>query len=404
VRDSLRQNPLDGHWHVLGVGKAAAAMALGARDALGIAIVDACVVVPKDHTPRDFPLAASNWQRIEAAHPMPDASSLAAGEAVLEHIARLPRDARVLCLISGGASSLLEAPRAGITLADVRCVNRWALASGAPITTINAVRRRLSRVKGGGLAAALGDRKAVALMISDVPGDDPCTLGSGLLHSPSATRGKAASGATAARPRALDLQSLPPEVQEIVRRAGPSPRFGALRQHVATRLVATSSVACRAAAQAATARGLAAVIGRGRFSGAAAELGPRFATKAARLPRRVVYVQGGESTVNLPRRPGRGGRNQQLALSAALAFEMRGLRDGWLLAAGTDGIDGATDDAGALVDGTTCERGRDAGYDPRVSLGAADSGTFLEASGDLVHTGATLTNVGDIVVAMRWEA
>jgi hydroxypyruvate reductase len=165
------------------------------------------------------------------------------------------------------------------------------------------------------------------------------------------------------------------------------------------RTVATLRMACRAAADAARRHGLTATVSPRRLAGGAAALGVALATKAQRLPEDTLQVWGGESTVTLPARPGRGGRNQHLALAAAIEFERRPAPVA-LLAAGTDGIDGATPDAGAIVDPATCLRGRDAGFDPHVSLAAADSGSFLEAAGDLLHTGATLTNVGDLVLAL----
>jgi hydroxypyruvate reductase len=170
---------------------------------------------------------------------------------------------------------------------------------------------------------------------------------------------------------------------------------------VPVRIVASLGTACRAAAAAARAQGLQARVVRARIDGDAAELGVRFVASLARQPEGTVQVRGGESTVRLPAQPGRGGRNQHLALAAALELERRELHDASLLAAGTDGIDGASSDAGALVDDETCQRGRDAGSDPAVSLARADSGTFLEAAGDLLHTGPTLTNVGDLVLGLR---
>jgi glycerate 2-kinase len=170
---------------------------------------------------------------------------------------------------------------------------------------------------------------------------------------------------------------------------------------VPVRIVASAGSACRAAAAAARAHGLQVRLVRTRIDGDAARLGVRFAASLARQSEGVVQVRGGESTVSLPAQPGRGGRNQHLALAAALELERRGLHAAYLLAAGTDGIDGSSSDAGALVDVETCQRGRDAGCDPTDSLVRADSGTFLEAAGDLLHTGPTLTNVGDLVLGLR---
>jgi hydroxypyruvate reductase len=227
-------------------------------------------------------------------------------------------------------------------------------------------------------------------MISDVPGDDPRIIGSGLLH--------ASPDVPADAP---GVAALPAELRARLDRVDSRPQAGVDVPDVPVRVVASIGAACRAAAAAAREQGLQARLVRARIDGDAAELGARFVASLARQSPGVVQVRGGESTVRLPVSAGRGGRNQQLALAAALELERRGLRDARLLAAGTDGIDGASSDAGALVDAGTCQRGRAAGCDPGVSLERADSGTFLEAAGDLLHTGPTLTNVGDLVLGLR---
>ena len=359
VQRALARHPLRGAWHVLAIGKAAGAMAQGAVDALGSQVARGLVVLPEGYLPHGFDAAAHGIDVVPASHPLPDERSLAAGERVIDFVARMNPDAALLCLVSGGASSLVEALQPGKTLADLQALNRWALQSGAPITEINAARRQLSRLKGGGLACLAGSRRVQALLISDVPGDDPRVIGSGLLHGDAATH------------------------------------------DVPARIVASIGLACRAAAATATARGLQARVVRARLEGDAAELGTRIAATLSRQAAGVVQIRGGESTVRLPDEPGRGGRNQHLALAAALELERRELPDAYVLAAGTDGIDGASDDAGALVDGGTCQRARDAGCDPYQSLARADSGTLLEAAGDLLHTGPTATNVGDLVLALR---
>jgi len=266
-------------------------------------------------------------------------------------------------LWSGGAPTLVAWLHPGVSFADLQALNRWALQSGAPISQVNAARRQVSRLKGGGLARLAQGRRLQALMISDVPGDDPRVIGSGLLHaSPDA----------------------PGDVPDVP-----------------VRIVASPGSACRAAAAAARAQGLKSRVVRARMEGDAAELGVRCVAALARQPAGIVQIHGGESTVKLPEQAGRGGRNQHLALAAALELERRGLHDACLLAVGTDGIDGTSNDAGALVDVETCQRGREAGCDPNAALASADSGTFLEAAGDLLHTGPTLTNVGDLVLGLR---
>ena len=360
VRDHLSSHPLRGEWHIVAVGKAAGAMAQGAVEALGAQSAGGFLVVPEAHLPVGFAPQSHGLAVRYGSHPVPDIRSLEAGEGVARYVAGLPQDAQILFLVSGGASSLVESLVPGAALDDLQALNRRALQSGAPIEEVNSMRRQLSRLKGGGLARIAGSRRSHALMMSDVPGDDPRIIGSGLLHS-----------------------------------------FGDDAPPVPVKIVASIRHACAAAAETARAQGLRVSIVHSRFSGEAAALGIRFATALARLPAGVVQVRGGESTVRLPERPGRGGRNQHLALAAALEFERRSMREACLLAAGTDGIDGSSPDAGALVDGGTCRRGRDAGCDPAAALEHADSGSFLEAAGDLLHTGATLTNVGDLVLGLK---
>lgn len=353
----LARESLQGDWRMVAVGKAAGAMAGGALEALGDRVSRVIVVTKPGHCPA----AVADDPRvrvIESAHPVPDESSLAAGAAVADFVSGAPADAQLLFLVSGGASSLVEVLADGVTLEELQAVNSLALGSGIDIGATNARRRALSRLKGGGLARLAGRRRSLALMISDVPGDDPALIGSGLLHA-----------------------------------AG--------RTHIPVipyRIVANVRQACRAAARLGASRGLEVHVARRRFRGNAALLGARFARRLVAAPRGSLLVWGGESTVRLPANPGAGGRNQHLALAAAL--ELRGRHGVALLAAGTDGVDGVTDDAGALVDGDTCARGADAGLEPGGSLARADSGGFLEASGDLVHTGPTLTNVGDLVLGL----
>lgn len=363
---------------LLAVGKAAAAMALGAFDALGDGIRRALVISRAGHF--DTALEArAGVTCLVAGHPVPDAGSLAAGEAALAFARAAPPGARVLLLVSGGASSLLEVPAAGVTLADLARVNRWALASGRPIDEVNAIRRRLSRVKGGGLVGLLRHARVAGYAISDVPGDDPAVIGSGLLAPP------ASQALPAGLPDWLErlLARTPPPA------VAPAPCPVRIVGCLADALAAIEAEAGR--------RGLPLVAGTRRLAGdaaaAAAGVVAALEDSGARL-----LVAGGEVTVTLPASPGRGGRNQHLALEAACRIAGGDLL---LLAAGTDGTDGNSGDAGALVDGSTLERAALAGLDARVCLARADSGTLLEATGDLVHTGPTGTNVGDLVLVLH---
>jgi len=384
VRRELEREALDGQWHVVAIGKAAGAMTAGAIDALGGQAERALVVTGPGPASAMDVLQNARVRVIESAHPRPDTRSLMAGLAVVEFVERLPRSARLLWLISGGASSLVEVLSPGITLEELQHVNGWLLGSGLDIASINAVRRRLSRLKGGGLAELAAPRPGLALMISDVPGDDPAVIGSGLLD-------RSHGGKALPRP-------LPVEVAEVLARCS-EPRRGAAPR-VPARIVASNRHARGAARHRARSCGRFAVrAGRGEFAGDATGLGRTFARRIAAAAPGTVWVWGGESTVILPANPGRGGRNQQLALAAALA--LAGEEGVTLLAAGTDGIDGGSDDAGAIVDDSTCARGADAGLDALEHLLRADSGSFLEECGDLLHTGPTGTNVGDLVFGLK---
>jgi len=341
-------------YHVAAVGKAACAMALGAREALGANILRMLIIAKDGHLEAalgDLPAV----EVIESSHPLPDERSLLAGLRLCEFVADMPADVMPVFLISGGASSLVEVLVPGATLQDLRQLNATGLASGEDIAELNARRRTLSRLKGGGLTARLNGRPALALFVSDVPGDDPSVIGSGIL----------------------------------------GPVAGAADQ-VTRRIVARIEDAMQAVARGAV--DLRTSVGDTRFAGDADRLAVRL-THELCLGGAQVCVWGGESVVRLPASPGRGGRNQHLALAAARLIA--GQDDLLFLAAGTDGTDGPTEDAGALVDGETCGRVTVAGLDVERSLLAADSQRALAAAGDLVHTGPTGTNVGDLAIGLN---
>lgn len=331
-------------------------MALGAHDALGAAQERVLLITKDGHVaPEAYALAGVEIH--ESSHPLPDARSIAAGERLLQFTQDLPPDVEPLFLISGGASSLAEALVPGVTLDELKRLNNAGMASGIAIAELNANRTRLSRIKGGRLTASLAGRRARAFFISDVPGDDPAIIGSGLL-------GPAASG------------------EDRVERA----------------IIACIDDAVAAAGALAAARGYPVRMDEERFQGDARRLAVRFAHELDLYPQ-AVQIWGGESVVRLPEQPGQGGRNQHLALAAARSIA--GRRDLLLLAAGTDGTDGVTDDAGALVDGDTCGRIALAELDVEECLRLADSGTALARAGDLIHTGPTGTNVGDLVIGLK---
>lgn len=380
VVEWLRAHPLrECAWHVVALGKAAEAMALGARDVLDHRIVSGLVVTKKGHVePGSWD--DSRFSLYCAEHPLPGDGSIRAGHALLRFIRMSAPDAKFLFLISGGASSLVEVPLPGVNLDFLYKVNEWLLASGLPIDQVNWVRQRLSRIKGGGLRHYLMNRESMALVISDVPGNNPCAIGSGLLAD-------ALPG--------FPSSNLPAWLAECV---DASPEVKATASSVPHYLVASSAQAIDAAVRTARDAGYFAERMSDALSGDAAVKGGDIAALLCNLAPGV-FIWGGETTVTLPDNPGRGGRNQHLALAAARILS--GRNDCWLMSAGTDGTDGPTDDAGALIDGGTTARGRLQGLDPDQALHQADSGRFLEASGDLIQTGPTGTNVMDLVIALR---
>ncbi|HEY5683174.1 MAG TPA: DUF4147 domain-containing protein [Sulfuricaulis sp.] len=382
VRDRLKERPLPGEVYMVAVGKAACAMAQGAQDVMGDLIAEALIITKKGYA------EALPWPVLEAGHPLVDESSLAAGRQLLAFVERIPTNAAVLVLISGGASALVEALPPPISLEQFQEINRWILGSGLDINNYNRIRRRLSRLKGGRLAKLLSPRRVLCLVVSDVPGNDLRAIGSGPLVADEDLR------------RPLTIKGLPDFITEALKHMPPAPApDDVCFQNVKREIVATLDNAKSAAVEAAKKMGYPTMLETSFVSGDALEAGARLANKLLRSDPGTVHVWGGETTIRLPETPGRGGRNQSLALAAALVFQDR--NDVWFLAAGTDGTDGPTDDAGALVDGGTIARGEQTGLDAKRSLDQADAGTFLEASGDLVQTGPTGTNVMDIMLGLK---
>jgi glycerate 2-kinase len=351
---SVRRRP----YALFAIGKAASAMTRGALEELQNQVASALLITKDGHVDPGL-RSDSRVKILETAHPVPDERSLAAGAALVEALRALPGEVFPIFLVSGGSSSLVESLRPGASLADLRALNERGLAAGWDITRLNRERGALSLLKGGGVARMLGRREALALFVSDVPGDDPCVIGSGLLG------------------------------------AGVEPDC------IERRVVANADIAAQAAIEAGRARGLALEPAMRRFDGPAPDVAAAF-VDALRDTSADGLVWRGESTVKLPDHHGRGGRNTHLALAAA-----RLLRAGealTILAAGTDGTDGPTEDAGAIVDAGTVERAELAGCDVERAFEGFDSGMALEYSEDLVHTGPTGTNVGDLLIGIRRSA
>ncbi|HYZ61011.1 MAG TPA: glycerate kinase, partial [Acetobacteraceae bacterium] len=367
---------------VVGAGKSAAVMAEAVETAWPDVALTGVVVTRYDHA-----VPTRRIEVIEASHPVPDANSERGARRVLEAVQGLGPEDLVLTLMSGGASALLELPGPGLTLKDMIAVNRALLASGAPIEEMNAVRKHLSAIKGGRLAAAAAPARVVTLALSDVPGDDPAVIGSGPTIPDRTTWDDV---------RALDARyklGLP------VLDGPETPKPGEITSEV--RMIATPHVALEAAAGIARERGLKPLILGDALEGEAREMGTIMAGIACSvrhghpLPAPCVLLSGGEATVTIGAGPaGRGGRNTEFLL--ALAVALRGARGIWALAGDTDGIDGTEDAAGAIVTPDTLERARAAGLDPKAVLLAHDSYGLFDAIGDLVRTGPTLTNVNDL--------
>lgn len=379
VRHWFQGHPPQQDFALAAIGKAAAAMLSGAISAAGPRLKELLAISASAYA-GDL-LCAPYW--VEGAHPVADQRSLAAGERLLGFLGDLPPGRPLVLCLSGGASSMVEVPRPGVDGAMLTRVNQWLLASGLAIHEVNAVRKALSRIKGGGLLDAIGDRPVTGLLISDVPGDDPAVIGSGLLTPHPGLA------------ETLDGLQLPDWLAEQMPPAPCRQRRTAPTQFI----LASNGDARRAIAAAARRLGYAAFDHEDPVVGDAAAAGERLAGELlAAAPG--IHIWGGETTVRLPESPGRGGRNQHLALAAALLIE--GEAGVALLSAGSDGADGPGEDAGALVDGGTLARGRWQGLDPRQALARADSGRFLEAAGDLLSTGPTGTNVMDLIIG--WKA
>ena len=395
----LPPKPTKGRCIVVGGGKSAAIMAAALEDAWPDVKMEGTVVTRYGHA-----VATRRIEIIEASHPVPDANSQRGAMRLLERVRGLTKDDLVIALMSGGASALLAAPAPGLTLGDKQAINRALLASGANIGEMNTVRKHLSAIKGGRLAAAAAPARVVTLAISDVPGDDPAVIGSGpTVPDPT----------TFADARALlaryGITPSPAIAARLNQDADETPKPGDLPD-TEFRMIATPLMALRAAAETARALGLTPVILGDALEGEAREMGAVMAGIAravrahghpANAP--AVLLSGGETTVTLGSgATGRGGRNTTFLLGLAVA--LGGMPGAWAIAGDTDGIDGMDDIAGAIVTPDTLARARARGIDPRAALAAHDSHGFFDAIGDALRTGPTLTNVNDFrAILIAWE-
>lgn len=389
-RSLADSDPGPGPWTVLGAGKAAAAMAAGARRVLADRIRRGTVVTKDGHG-----VAVAGFDVLEAAHPIPDRRSVAAADAALEIARTLPPEEDLLVLLSGGASALWAAPVEGVSLGDKQQVTEALLRAGVDIEAVNTVRRHLSRIKGGRLAQAAGERRLLTLAVSDVPGDVPAAIGSGPTVTDPSRFAEALDIVTA-------LESVPTSVHDHLRRGAngqePETAKPGTLDWVEYRTVANLDDALQAVVKAAEAGGLR-VRSLGRnLRGEARDCAGALARElaVARAEGADLLVCGGEPTVTVLG-PGRGGRAQELALAFALEVVGEGAVAG--LFAGTDGTDGPTDAAGAFVTGETA-LGRI--EDAREHLVRNDAHTFHGKTGGLITTGPTDTNVTDLaLIALR---
>jgi hydroxypyruvate reductase len=380
--------PPKGRTIVLGAGKASAAMA-AAVEQHWPGPLEGLVVTRTGH--------AVPCQRIgivEASHPVPDRRGADAARRILDLAGSAGPDDLVLCLISGGGSALLALPGEGLTLEDKQAVNRALLASGAAIDEMNTVRKHLSAIKGGRLAAAAYPAPMLSLMISDVPGDDPSVIASGPT---------VADATTSADARAILARYgivPPPAVSANLTTADETPKPGDRRlSRSAVTIVASPMASLVAAAKLAEAAGIAPLILGDAIVGEAREVGRVLAGIALSVRRHghpvrppAVLLSGGETTVTV-RGGGKGGRNTEFLAGLALALD--GADGVVALAADTDGIDGSEDNAGAVMSPDTLARTQALGHDLRAALSANDVYPVFAALGDLVVTGPTLTNVND---------
>lgn len=403
VREHLRrERPAVGRTLVVAVGKASAAMARAALDELGQTATGAIVIGP----PGGETVTGESIERFEGGHPVPNAAGVAGSRKILAAVAELADDDLVLCLISGGGSALMTLPAGDLTLGDLQETTDALLKRGATIGELNAVRKHLDRLKGGRLARAAAPARVLSLILSDVVGDSLDVIASGPT-APDPTTFPDAKGVV----DRYDLwNELPTSVKDhltagLAGTEAESPKAGdPCFERVENRIVGNNRLAVDAAAAAAATRGYRTEVLGTELIGEARELGQRIAahclalrqpTARDRLP--ACLLGAGETTVTVLG-SGRGGRNQEVALGAAAGIAGLG---GTLVASfGTDGIDGPTDAAGALVTDETLDRALRLGLDPGAALLDNDAYPFFEALGDLILTGPTGTNVMDLALAL----
>ena len=390
MRDHLPDRP-KGRTIVIGAGKGSAQMAR-AFETVWDGPLEGVVV-----TRYGYGCACERIDIVEAAHPVPDEAGLEAGKRLLAAVEGLTEDDLVIALVSGGGSALLPAPPAGLTLADEIAVNEALLASGAPISAMNTIRKHVSAIKGGRLAAAAHPARVVSLIVSDIPGDNPAHVASGPTVPDAATRTDALALVDAYRLKLPDAVMAHLRADAADASLPDDPRFAGNE----VRIIASADLSLEAAAREAKRQGIEAVILSDAIEGEASEVGKVHAALAREVALRnrpftkpVLLLSGGETTVTIREKGGKGGCNTEFLLALALGIE--GFEGIHAFAADTDGIDGSETNAGAFADGSTSMRLRQLQHDPRAFLARHDAWTAFDALGDLFEPGPTGTNVNDL--------
>lgn len=383
VREQLEKLEMNGRVFVIAIGKAAWTMAKSAKEFLGTQLYKGLIVTKYDHIVEELP----DFEMIEAGHPLPDENSVLGAKKAIALLKEVTAKDTVLFLLSGGGSALFELPEQGITLKDIQEINSKLLMSGAGIQEINVIRKKLSAVKGGKLAAYTGEAGAYAIILSDVLGDHDDMIASGLTY-PDYAGAEEVLGII----RKYDIQ-LPDYIEKMLGSVRACPE-----EKVENYVVGSVKQLCKSAAEHAKSLGYRAEILTDNLTCEAKDAGVWLASMAKQeyeVP--TAYIAGGETVVKVKGK-GKGGRNQELALSAAI--ELTGIENVILFSLGSDGTDGPTDAAGGMVDGETFKKLKDMGTDCRQVLEENDAYHALEKVDGLIKTGPTGTNVNDVAMLL----
>lgn len=369
----LTSTPITGPVAVIAIGKAASAMMLGAQKCLPQQIHSALLITKEGHCDH-----STAFTCLESGHPIPDQRSLDCGFKLLEFIRNIPLDTHLLALISGGASALVEVLADNMTLMDLQQLNQWLLASGLAIEDINHVRQSVSKIKAGKLLDYLACNGVTQLLISDVKTDDPALIGSGLF---------------VVSPQHIKLPATPAWMKNFIQTGASSSSIKANSY-----IVANNEMACLAIIEQMKSTNIETFYHGQTLYGDVSTIADLLSEILCEASNGI-HIWGGETTLTLPASPGRGGRNQSLAL--ALAIRLDGMPGITVLVGASDGSDGPTDDAGAIIDGDTLRLAEIYPGYAKEKFAAADAGTFLAEAGALLSTGPTGTNVMDIVIAFK---